>query len=136
VPGINDFALRKGLVYATILIDARPAAAAMSWEYAPPDCGDEDVDCGDTVAGGGGEVGADRPEFIGAGHGAHATGDLDPEFAHPDGLLSCVVGERDAQVAGEPQTVGLAAAQPRGQGVPFLLEPAAAAGVEGNPGGG
>ena len=89
-----------------------------------------------SVAGGGGEVGPDRAEFFRAGHGAQAAGDLDAELAHPDGLLSRVIAERDAQVAGEPEVVGLAVLHPRGEGVPLLLELALAGGVEGGPGGG
>jgi hypothetical protein len=45
-----------------------------------------------SVAGGGGEVGADRAECLGSGHGAHAAGDLDPQLAHPDDLFRRVVG--------------------------------------------
>jgi hypothetical protein len=98
------------------------------------ECGGERVECADAVAGGGGEVGAERAEFLGSGRGAHAAGDLDPEFAHADCLLGGVVSERDAQVAGEPQVVGLAGLHPGGEGVPFLLELALAGGVEGDPG--
>ena len=93
----------------------------------------EGVEPADAVAGGGGEVGADGAEDLGAGHGPHAAGDLDAELAHPDDLLGLVVVERNPQVRGEPQVVA-GAAHPGGQGVPFLLQPAAAGGVERDPG--
>jgi hypothetical protein len=61
----------------------------------------------DTVAGGGGEVGPDGAECLGSLHGAHATGDLDAELAHPYDLLGCVVVEGNPQVMGEPQVIRL-----------------------------
>src|SRR5262245_52762438 len=77
---------------------------------------DEGVEPADAVAGGGGEVGADGAEGLGAAHGAHAAGDLDPQLAHPYDLLGWVVIERDAQVIGESQVVFGAVAHPGGQG--------------------
>ncbi len=52
--------------------------------------------------------------------------------------MDCSAGllrERDAQVAGEPEVVVLAGLHPGGEGVAFLLQLAAAAGVERDPGG-
>ena len=41
----------------------------------------------------------------GAGHGAHAAGDLDPQLAHPDYLFRWVVVEGNPQVVGESEVV-------------------------------
>ena len=86
--------------------------------------------------GGGGEVGADGAEGLGAGHRPHAAGDLDPQLAHPDDLLGFVIVERNPQVMDEPQVISVAGEHPGGQCVAFLLELAAAGGVQGDPGGG
>ena len=88
------------------------------------------------MAGGGGEVGADSAEGLGAFHGAHAAGDLDAELAHPDDALGLVVIEGNPQVRGEPEVVRLAGGHPGGQGVPLPLQGGAAAGVQRDPGGG
>ena len=68
------------------------------------------------------------------GHRAHAAGDLDAELAHPDVLLGSVIVERDLQVMGKPEIVTGAVAHPGRQGVPFLLQLAAAGGVQDDPG--
>jgi hypothetical protein len=86
------------------------------------------------VAGGSGEVGAGGAEDLGAGQRAHAAGDLDAELAHPDDLLSFIVVERNLQVMGEPQVVVGAVAHPGREGVPFVLQLAAAGGVQDDPG--
>lgn len=52
-----------------------------------------------------GEVRADRAEGFGALHRAHASGDLDPELAHPDDPLGRVVVEGDLQVMGVAEVV-------------------------------
>ena len=53
---------------------------------------------------------------LGAGHGPHAPGDLDPELAHPDLAFGGVVVERDPRVGGEPQVVVLAGRAAGGPG--------------------
>jgi hypothetical protein len=92
----------------------------------------ERVDFADTGAGGGGEVGTAGAEFFGAA----------VERAQPEALIrsllilvarSAELLGRYAQVTGVPQGVRLAVFHPRG-GVPFLLELAVTAGVEGKPG--
>src|SRR5512142_418531 len=86
----------------------------------------EGVEPADAVAGSGGQVGADGAEGLGAGHGAHAAGDLDAQLAHPDDLFCFIVIRRNPQVMGEPEIVIGAVAHPGGQSVPFSLQLAAA----------
>ena len=78
---------------------------------------DEDVEHVLTLSHSGGGVGADRGEFFGAAQGRHAAGDLDPQFRHPDGLLSGVVIDTDGGVVGEPLVVLPPVDHPGEQGV-------------------
>jgi hypothetical protein len=77
-------------------------------------CLGECVEPADAVAGGGGQVGADGAEGLGAMHGAHAAGDLDAQLAHPDDLFCFIVVGRNPQVMGEPEIV-IGAVAIRGQ---------------------
>ena len=86
------------------------------------------------VLAGGVDVTADIKAVLGDIVAGQAAGDLLLGLQRADSALADIVGERNAQVAGESQVVGLAVLHPRGEGVPFLLELPAAGGVKGNPG--
>ena len=71
---------------------------------------------------GGGQVGADRGERVGAVEGAHAPGDLLLGLDHADLLLGGVVRRWDGRVGGEPQVVLEPAGEPSAQRRVLLAE--------------
>ena len=60
----------------------------------------------------------------------HAAGDLDAQLAHPDDPFSFAVIERYLQVTGEPEIVLAPVEHPGREGAAFLLQLAAAGGVQ------
>ena len=61
-------------------------------------------------------------EMFRASQCSEAPRDLDADLAHPQVPLGLVIGEGNAQVSEEPQDIGLAVAQPKGEivsGSPF-----------------
>lgn len=63
-----------------------------------------------------GGVGVDGGELLGAGHGAHGSGDFLANFGHADVAFGGVVVERDGEVGGEAQVVVEPVAEAAGQG--------------------
>jgi hypothetical protein len=60
----------------------------------------------------GGDVAADAEPGFGSGGGAVAAGDLELGLDRSEVALGAAVGERDGQVVGEAQDLGLAVAEP------------------------
>src|SRR5674536_198758 len=58
------------------------------------------------------QVGAQSTEGLGAGHGAQAAGDLEPDLQRADVALGAVVGEWDPQVRGVAQHLVAMAVEP------------------------
>src|SRR5512144_2640580 len=75
----------------------------------------EDVEGAAAVFGGGGQVGADRGEVLGAGESAHSAGHLLLDLGHADVAFGGVVVERNRKAGGEPQVVVEASTDAAGQ---------------------
>lgn len=95
----------------------------------------ECVEQGYSVFACGGGVGADGGELLGAGHGAHGSGDFLSDFRHAYFLFGGVVVEGDGEGGGEAEVVVEAVTDPAGEGA-MLVGQRAGRGVVGGGDGG